>query len=88
MRQIRGRRTKTKPAELGTALAKLYAKHYKPGAGRFEHILGNYVICRLFASREMLTGGVYKGTYAVIYLVAMIRFLETRIPCTSATWAF
>ena len=25
----------------------------------------------------MLTGGVYKGTYAVIYLVAMIRFLAT-----------
>jgi len=77
VRQVQGRRTKAPAGEFGAALARLYKQHYKPGAGRFEHILGNYVICRLFASREMLTGGVYKGTYAVIYLVAMIRFFAT-----------
>lgn len=74
LRQVRGRRTKISSDESGKVLAELYAKHYKPRARTFEHILGNYAICRLFANREMLTGGVYKGVYSVLYLVALIRF--------------
>ena len=77
MRQVRGRRTKVKMSELGGLLAALYSKHYKPRAARLEHVLGNYAICRLFASPEMLLGGVYKGLYVVCYLVALARFLAT-----------
>ena len=75
--QIQGRRTRAPADELGSLLARLYKEHYKPNARRHEHILGNYAICRLFASREVLTGGVYKGTCAVAYLVALIRFFAT-----------
>ena len=74
LRQVRGRRTKVKSSELGAALARIYAKRYKPRASQFEHVLGNYVICRTFANAEMLSGGVYKGVYVVCYLVALIRF--------------
>jgi len=77
MRQVRQRRTATKGAELGAALGHLYAKRYKPRASRFEHVLGNYIVCRIFANREMLTGGVYKGVYVVACLVALIRFVAT-----------
>ena len=77
MRRVRDRRTRVKTSEPGSALARLYTAHYKPRASRIEHILGNYIICRLFANREMLTGGVYKGVYAVCYLVALIRFFAT-----------
>ena len=77
VQQVQGRRTKASGGEFGATLAHLYKRHYKPGARRFEHILGNYAICRLFANREMLIGGVYKGTYAVAYLVAMVQFFAT-----------
>jgi len=77
IRQVQGRRTKVPADELGAVLARLYKDHYKPNARRPEYILGNYVICRLFASRELLTGGVYKGVCVVAYLVALIRFFAT-----------
>ena len=77
VQQVQGRRTKATGGEFAAALSQLYKHHYKPGARRFEHILGNYVICRLFANREMLSGGVYKGTYAVAYLLAMVQFFAT-----------
>ena len=77
LRLVRGRRTKVRSAELGVALAKLYTAHYTRSARRLEHILSNYVLCRAFASREMLTGGLYKGVATVAYLVAAIRFFAT-----------
>jgi len=77
VRLVQGRRTRGAAGEFADTLARLYKEHYKPRARCFEHVLGNYVICRLFANREMLAGGVYKGVYTVIYLVAMIRFLAT-----------
>jgi hypothetical protein len=74
LRVVRGRRGTADSAELGARLADLYRKHYKPRAARLEHVLGNYVICRLFASREILTGGVYKGVRVIGYLVGLARF--------------
>ncbi len=68
------RRRQSGPHGPAAAMAELYRTHYKPAAASVEHILGNYVICRLFASQEALVGGVYKGVYATIYLVALIRF--------------
>ena len=81
MRRIQGHKTRTDPARLGAALADFYAQYYRPRARRLEHILGNYVICRLFASREMLTGGVYKGVAAVAHLVALARFVAAAMAC-------
>jgi Fe-S-cluster containining protein len=77
MRKVREHRTQTTTAELGAALSRLYARYYKPRASRLDHILGNYIICRLFASPEMINGGVYKGVYVVCYLAALVRFFAT-----------
>ena len=51
VQQVQGRRTKATGDEFGAALAQLYKRHYKTGARRLDHILGNYVICRLMANR-------------------------------------
>jgi hypothetical protein len=77
MRKVREHRSQSSPVEMGDALQQLYSRHYKPRASRLEHVLGNYIICRLFASTEMLSGGVYKGVYVVAYLTALIRFFAT-----------
>ena len=81
MRHIQGNKSGADPARLGAALADFYTQYYRPRARRLEHMLGNYVICRLFASREMLTGGVYKGVAAVAHLVALVRFVAAAMAC-------
>ena len=74
MRVLRGRRTKTTADELGHTLAEIYRKHYRPKARTLDHTIANYVICRIFANREILDGGVYKGLFWVYYLVALVKF--------------
>jgi hypothetical protein len=74
MRQVHRPNPSAGGPALGQMLGRLYARHYRPRASRIENVLGNYVICRLFASPEMLVGGVYKGLTVICYLVALIRF--------------
>lgn len=69
------RERQSAPRGPAVAMAELYRTHYKPAAARIEHILGNYVICRLFANHEALVRGAYKGVYATGCLVALIRFV-------------
>ncbi|MFO7898338.1 MAG: hypothetical protein R6V58_04680 [Planctomycetota bacterium] len=85
LRELRDRRKSSSTSELADEVRRLYAELYRPRAGRIEHILGNYVICHLFASREMLAGGVYKGVCVVHYLVALIRFLATTTAARQGT---